>query len=308
MIRKLLGRFFIATFLFGIIALPCELSLAAGAKNAADIITVRPALWRVEKGESRIYLLGSFHLLPTNYRWYDGIIRRSFEGSDGLVLETDINPKGMAEIQGMIAKNAFFGPQDSLKNHLDDSHYRKLLEKSAALLKANEMSVNRMKPWVMALQLSVAAIVGSGMDPNSGVDKYLQTLAKRAGKPVSGLETPRDQMMALIDHPLSVQVAMLNDTLDKLDDFKSYINSYLAAWASGNPDRMVKTMVDDMAENPAMYQALLVSRNKNWLPGIEQRLKGRKTTFIVVGAAHLVGPDGIIKMLTDKGYKVAKIQ
>jgi len=305
MIRKLLVRFFIVTFLFGFVALPGGLSSSAGA---ADNITARPALWMVKKGESRIYLLGSFHLLPTNYRWYDGIIRRSFEGADRLVLETDINPKGMAAIQGLIAKNAFFGPQDSLKNHLDDDHYRKLLNKTATLLKANEASVNRMKPWVMALQLSVAAVVGSGMDPNSGVDKYLQSRAKQAGKPVSGLETPRDQMMALIDHPLSVQVAMLTDTLDKLDDFKSYINSYLAAWASGNPDRMVKTMVDDMSENPAMYQALLVSRNRNWLPAVERYLTVGKTTFIVVGAAHLVGPDGIVRMLRDKGYKVEKIQ
>ena len=305
MIRKLFARFFIITFLFGLVVLSDGLPSSAGA---TDNITARPALWMVKKDKSRIYLLGSFHLLPASYHWYDGIIRRSFEGADRLVLETDINPKSMVKIQGLIAKNAFFGPQDSLKNHLDEDHYRKLLNKTATLLKINEASVDRMKPWVMALQLSVAAVVSSGMDQNSGVDKYLQARAKQAGKPISGLETPREQMMALIDHPLSVQVAMLTDTLDKLDDFKSYINSYLAAWASGNTDRMVKTMVDDMAENPAMYQALLVSRNRNWLPAIERYLTVDKTTFIVVGAAHLVGPDGIIRMLGDKGYKVVKIQ
>ncbi|NOZ41981.1 MAG: TraB/GumN family protein [Alphaproteobacteria bacterium] len=285
---------------------------APAAATGSNIITVHPALWMVKNSHNKtggkIYLLGSFHLLPKNYRWYNGIIARSFTASDQVVLETDITPGSMAEIQRLIAKNAFFGPKDSLQNHLDGAHYRKLLNRAARLLKMNSSAVNRSKPWFIALRLSIAAIISSGLDPSSGVDKYIKDRALKVGKPVYGFETPRQQMLALINHPLDVQVSMLTDTLDKLDNFKRYIASYLKAWASGDPATMVKTMVDDMAKNKAMYQALLVRRNNNWFPAIEGYLNSPKITFVVVGAAHLVGPDGLIKMLRDNGYKIVKIQ
>ena len=146
------------------------------------------------------------------------------------------------------------------------------------------------------------------MDPESGVDKYLERLADQEKKPISGLETPQQSMNALINHPMSVQSAMLADTVDKLDDFRNFVNSYLEAWASGDADRMNKTIIKDMAEQPEIYKALLVDRNKNWLPAIERHINSGKTIFIVVGMAHMVGQDGLVRMLESKGYSVKKIQ
>jgi len=287
------------------------LSLPLPGAAAEDVIDARPALWVIGNMPGAVgetYLLGSFHLLPKNYRWFEGALQTAYEKSDELVLEAEMTPEAMAEIQAMFIKNGFFAGDDNLKNHLDDNHYQKMLEHAARLMGQDEAAARRMKPWFMAIQLSIISIMSSGMDPNSGVDKYLEALAQRDGKNIAGLETPLQQMTALIDHPLKVQSAMLTDTLDKLDDFKSYITSYLEAWASGDLDKINKTMVEDMAKYPEMYQALLVRRNLNWLPKIERRMSDDKTTFIVVGAAHLVGDDGIIKLLRDKGYKIRKIQ
>jgi len=273
-----------------------------------DKVNARPALWQIKKDGGTVYLLGSFHILPRNYVWFDGIIRRSFEPADELVMEAVMTPDAMAGIQEMALNNAFFTGEDNLQDYLDDAHYTKMLGHAKRLMGLDEAAARKSKPWFMAIQISLISVMSNGMDPDSGVDKYLESQARQGKKVISGLETPKEAMFALIDHPLPVQAAMLADTLDKLDNFKSYIKSYLDAWASGDADRMDKTMVEDMAEQPAMYQTLLVDRNENWMPAIEAHINSGKTIFIVVGAAHLVGKDGIVRMLRDKGYPVDKIQ
>lgn len=297
-----IGHFVVALF-FGFVILS-----APARADETGVVNASPALWQVKKGEGTVYLLGSFHLLPKNYRWFDGIIKRSFDSSEELVMEAKMTPAAMAEIQVMIRANGFFTNEDNLQNHLDDVHYKKMLSHAKKLMGMDEAVARSVKPWLMAIQMSVVSFISSGMDLESGVDKYLERLADQEKKPISGLETPQQSMNALINHPMSVQSAMLADTVDKLDDFRSFVNSYLEAWASGDADRMNKTIIKDMAEQPEMYKALLADRNKNWLPAIDRHINSGKTIFIVVGMAHMVGQDGLVRMLESKGYSVKKIQ
>ena len=58
---------------------------------------------------------------------------------------------------------------------------------------------------------------------------------------------------------------------------------------------------------PIIYKELLVDRNNNWLPMIDAYGETPEKEFVLVGAAHLVGPDGIVKALRDKGYRVEKL-
>jgi uncharacterized protein YbaP (TraB family) len=62
-------------------------------------------------------------------------------------------------------------------------------------------------------------------------------------------------------------------------------------------------------ETPESYRLMIVNRNNDWLPQIAQKLDGAKSgnTLIVVGAAHLIGPDGLVEKLKAKGYKVERI-
>jgi hypothetical protein len=62
-----------------------------------------------------------------------------------------------------------------------------------------------------------------------------------------------------------------------------------------------------MREMPALYEAMVVRRNRNWIPKIRALLAKPGTHFVVVGVAHLVGRDGILKMLAEKGVKVKRL-
>ena len=60
----------------------------------------------------------------------------------------------------------------------------------------------------------------------------------------------------------------------------------------------------DLKEEPHMYQVLLGDRNRAWLPQVEALLSRPRPAFVLVGAAHLVGADGLLAMLKAKGYSV----
>jgi uncharacterized protein YbaP (TraB family) len=58
--------------------------------------------------------------------------------------------------------------------------------------------------------------------------------------------------------------------------------------------------------NP-LYQQLLVQRNNNWMPEIIRYLQTPETEMILVGAAHLLGADGLINQLRQAGYKISPL-
>ncbi|MGV7221992.1 MAG: TraB/GumN family protein [Nitrospinales bacterium] len=280
------------------------------AAEQSTVIKATPAFWSVDNGENqgKVYMLGSFHLLPKSYQWYEGKIGEAFAISDELVMEVDMTPDATAEVQVMIMNNGFFRDDDNLRNHLDDAHYTKMLHYAESFLKQREPVAKKMKPWMMAISLSVVAIMSTGMDPNSGVDKVLQTKAILKNKPISGLETVKTQMQALMEHPLGVQVSMLNETIDQLEDIQKVMDESLKAWRTGDEKTITERMVNDLKGYPGLYDALLVKRNNSWITDIEKHITSGKNIFIVVGAAHLVGSDGIVKILKDLGYTVNRIQ
>ena len=68
-----------------------------------------------------------------------------------------------------------------------------------------------------------------------------------------------------------------------------------------------KIVLQELRKEPGMYHRLLVDRNKDWIPKIEALFSRKGRAFVVVGAAHLVGPDGLLALLKAKGYKIEQL-
>ncbi|WP_321397261.1 TraB/GumN family protein [Emcibacter sp.] len=269
--------------------------------------TATPALWMVEKEDAKVYFLGSFHVLPKELTWYQGDIEKAFRESGTLVLETVMDAQSQGEIAMVMMTNSMLPQGYTLNGLLDEERYQKAL-KLALPLGLSEAQVARLQPWYLAIMLSVQTIVANGLDPASGVDHFLQGLAGSEGKTITGLETAKEQIEALSHHPLDVQTDMLSDTLDKMDQFDDYMNSYISAWASGDDEQIAGTMLEEMKAYPSMYEALLVNRNRNWVPKIAEFIETGGTVMIVVGMAHLVGEDSVLHMLEEKGYRIERIR
>ena len=97
-------------------------------------------------------------------------------------------------------------------------------------------------------------------------------------------------------------------SLADLEETDTIMDDLIGAWREGNLDALAKLFVDDMRnESEALYDSLLLTRNNNWLPIIEQMFMEDGTEFVLVGAAHLVGVDGLLTLLEQKGYSIEQL-
>ena len=142
------------------------------------------------------------------------------------------------------------------------------------------------------------------MDPNLGLDKHFFDEASAAGKQVIGLETAEYQIDRFDTMSIPMQEQLVRSTIADLDAEHKDLNTIVAAWRRGDAAAIEKTLLASFTQSPAAYTSLVVERNHNWLPQLDTCLARATPCFVVVGAAHLVGPDGLLALLQRKGYRV----
>ena len=135
-------------------------------------------------------------------------------------------------------------------------------------------------------------------------DRHFYDRAQENNKSVQGLETAEYQISRFEGLTMEQQDHLLAETLKQLETEKTSITRLLDAWKSGDAPTVEKIVLADLKNDPVLYQRLLVERNRNWLPKIDDLFARKGRAFVVVGAAHLVGPDGLLSMLKGKGYTI----
>jgi uncharacterized protein YbaP (TraB family) len=73
------------------------------------------------------------------------------------------------------------------------------------------------------------------------------------------------------------------------------------AWQRGDTRWFDDQMRSELGRDPRLYQSLLSSRNRNWIPKIEALLNGDKNYLVIVGTGHLVGQGSVIDLLKKDG-------
>src|SRR5262249_20276435 len=121
------------------------------------------------------------------------------------------------------------------------------------------------------------------------------------------LETIEYQLSRFDEMPMELQDHLLAETLKSMDTEQQSRTKMLDAWRTGDGAAVEAIVLKDLQKEPQLYQRLLVERNKNWLPKLDALLARKGRALVVVGAAHLVGPDGLIAMFKAKGYKVEQL-
>ena len=276
--------------------------LGAAAHVRAD---EKSLLWKVSKGSSSVYVLGSIHYLRSENYPLKKAILDAFETSKRLVLEIDLNATSGQAAQRLMLEKALFRDGTSLPQNISAETYQLAAERATQL--GIDMGIfNPMKPWFAAINLIAIKLKALGLDPRRGVDQYLAGEAKRRGKPISGLETLDFQIGLLDQLSKQNQETMLRETVSELDLLDRNIDEIVRSWADGDEAVLAKLLLAGMMEFPEIHQKVIVERNRRWVPEIEKLLEQGSGALIVVGAAHLVGRDGVIEMLKTKGYSVEK--
>ena len=121
------------------------------------------------------------------------------------------------------------------------------------------------------------------------------------------LETSSFQINLLSSLSEQDQELMLLQTLKELEVTEKLFDEMYTTWRDGDTDGLATLLSESFREYPAVYEKLIVARNRNWVPRIESYLKQEGNYVVVVGAGHLVGEDSVVQMLTSKGYGVDQL-
>jgi uncharacterized protein YbaP (TraB family) len=259
-------------------------------------------LWKIQNGAGVLYLAGSVHALSADIYPLNAAFQRAFDASGALVEEIDLGGGGQITSSLMLLGKGVFQ---------DGRTFDQVVSKETAALVTARLKdtvppevLKPMKPWMVDLMLAATELQKEGLDPNLGLDKYFFDKAQAAGKPVIGLETAESQIDRLDQMPPALQEQMLRSTLEDLDTQRNSLKSIVDAWRRGDARTLETTLLAGFTDYPAAYTSLIVERNRNWMPQLESCLSRSSPCFVVVGAAHLIGPDGLLTMLQRKGYRV----
>jgi uncharacterized protein YbaP (TraB family) len=265
-----------------------------------------PALWMAKGAHGTVYLFGSVHVLRKDAPWRSAKIDAAIKASGSLWLEIP-DPGDQSAAQALVMKYGV-DREHPLSTVLTKEQLAKLdTVATAAAIPGGEAGMEPLKPWLAAIMLSVMPMMKAGFDPSSGVELVLKPEFEKAGKPVHGFETQEQQFHYLADLPEKVQVDYLNSTVQNYDKGADAFKQIVAAWYAGDDKAIDQFFSGDFrAVYPEVYKALLVDRNVGFAKQIDGLLKGEGTSFVAVGAGHLVGPDGVVALLEKMGYTVAR--
>jgi uncharacterized protein len=263
-------------------------------------------MWKVEgDGGAVAYLLGSLHVLTAESYPLSPTINKAFAESRTLVEEIDLDEANDPMLMMSALTKAMLTDGRTLDQIVAPEVFAEV-KRRAEKAGLPMMALQRMKPWLVAITLMAPTLQAAGFKPELGVDRHFFDRAKDAGMKRQALETLAYQLERFDQLSPKLQEDMLRTTMEDLDAEVAGVKDMVQAWTFGNVAAIEKLTLAALQESPELYERLLVERNHNWIPHVENCLKQNAGCFIVVGAAHLVGPDGLPTLLAKKGFKVVQ--
>jgi uncharacterized protein YbaP (TraB family) len=259
-------------------------------------------LWKVQSGSRVLYLAGSVHALSADVYPLNPAFERAFQASTVLVEEIDLAQANLLTLGPVLLSKGMYQ---------DGRTFDKAVSKETLALVMKKVEgpmglelIRSMKPWMVMMMLDGLQAQEAGLDPALGLDNYFFDKAVAAKKPIIALETAESQIDRFDRMSEPLQEQMLRSALEDLDLQKKELAGIIAAWQRGDASSLEKTVLGAFKLFPAVYQSLIVERNNNWMPQMDKCLASASPCLVVVGAAHLVGPDGLLALLQRKGYRI----
>lgn len=291
-----------AVLILGLLAVAGTSASAAGRVPYGQGI-----LWKIERpGVAPNYLLGTMHVNDPRVRNLPAPVRAAFNRAERAVFEiiiTDDVRRQSSEMRVLPESRA-----------LDEILGPQLFDELAAMAEESGMSrdmLRRLKPWaaVMAFQFRQAEFARSYMG-ELPLDQWLQSNARSRNVPVLELETVQEQLGVFDDMAEADQVAMLRDGLAKArapeDDIEIMTQRYVAR----DIGAIYTEFQEGIDESSGTYARAFATRfiddrNQTMVDRMQGFLR-QGGTFVAVGALHLPGDQGILRLLQRQGYSIVR--
>ena len=273
--------------------------MTAGAPTLAWADEDAYPLWEVRKGDAKVFLFGDGGSVTTP--WRSARVERAFNQSAVFWKETpDIQPSDAAKL---------------LPRGLDHDHplstwltpqQRDRVTAAAIVAGTTYANLEPFQPWFAAALLNMS--YGQHQKPTPDPLPVLNAAATSAGKPI---RTEFPDVTSLIDWWVALsrvaQVEYLMAVIDLIEAPPNGLAVRTKAWASGDLSLETRRVLNEMTTYPHAYEAETASRNRQWPARFRTMLDGGGTTFVLVGADHLVGPESVLVYLAAAGMRARRI-
>lgn len=269
----------------------------------ASFAQAASCVWRVTGPNGpTLYLGGSVHLLRSSDYPLPPQFNVAFDASSRLAFE--VNPQQMLTFAKEFGKAGEYPKGDSLKNHVDVRTYA-YLRRIFALLHVPEEKFSRYHAWMIAVVLE--QVGHSPTEYELGVERFIQRRALAHHKPMVGLESPREHAAVFSGlSDVQAEAYLLLHFIPNAAN-KTTRDEVLAAWRRGDADFLARATAAAYRDFPALAEREVDARNRAWLPKIEGYLAGGQTYFVVAGAGHMGGPNGLLALLRGRGYRIEQL-
>lgn len=306
----------IALLFVAFLALPsCQNTQDVTKKDTENRLS-KTLLWKItgEGISEPSYLFGTIHIIEKKHFLFSDSAKEAFEQTERLVLELDMSNQ-MAMAMQMLSL-APMKDGTKLKDLITEKEYlmvKQYFEEDATDPQIKMMPfqmVENWKPMLLQSLLYTDMIEGE----TASYELYLTTEAKKNKMDMAGLETIEDQINVFEVIPYEDQAEMLVESIQDIRKSKgkskeealTEIEKLVTMYKAEDPDGMAEMTLGEMTKMEKGADALLKDRNEKWIPEIVTLAK-EKPTFFAVGAAHLGGEHGVIRLLRKAGYTVEPI-
>jgi len=255
------------------------------------------------QGKNVIHLLGSVHFLASESFPLAEEIENAYAGSRKVVFETDMDVLHDPAFQTKMTTLGLIPEGHTIQQYVCKRTYSSLKKKAERLGLPMEL-FDRLKPWLCALTIAAMEVQRLGLNPNYGIDNYFFTKARKDGKQILFLESVGDQLRLFTEMSKKQEESFLEQTLEDLEVLETKLSDLIAAWTHGDADRLASLVEIGFKGHPEIYEKMVVQRNKNWVGQIDALIQQEGNVLVVVGAAHLVGNENVLKLLRSRGYEI----
>ncbi len=294
-----------------------KLLLIATAIIASITYSQAQILYRISgKGlEKPSYIVGTYHLAPASFADSIPGMKTAIEGTQQVCGELDMMDAFKPENAARLMQSQMLPEGTTLTSLLTTEQLERLNKLLLDVMGSNlndeafAAQIDKMTPAALSTTLSLSSYMKKveSFNPMELIDNYFQMLALQNGKAVKGFETVDFQMGVLFGAPLEKQVNDLMCMVDHFEDTEEMVNLITTAYFSQDLTLIEEAMEQeskiDCGTTEEDEDILINNRNRNWVELMPDMMAGQPTLF-VVGAGHLCGEKGVLKLLEKEGYTI----
>jgi hypothetical protein len=278
--------------------IPADRPMAAAPRDDFS----RGLLWKIETPDAQpSYLFGTFHSGDPRITTLPCPVQQAFDAAGSYTMEMIFNGSSITSM----AEAMFFSDGRTLRQVLGDPLYRDMLDALGIRDTKHAAGIEHMKPWAVMMTL-----MGPRESGGLFLDMALQARAVLHGKANHALETADEQIAVFNGMSIDDQVVLLRDAIENARTSDGALEELTQAYLKRDLDGLQaiqdKYKPADARVYSDMTKRLLTERNRNMAERMRARLK-EGNAFIAVGALHLAGDSGLLRLLANDGYRLTRI-